>query len=32
MKIEANDKEVQDIFALGYFTIPRFQRPYSLGN
>lgn len=29
MKIEANDKEVQDIFALGYFKIPRFQRPYS---
>lgn len=29
MKIEANDKEVQDIFSLGYFRIPRFQRPYS---
>ncbi|MEA5512807.1 DUF262 domain-containing HNH endonuclease family protein [Nodularia sp. UHCC 0506] len=29
MKIEANDKEVRDIFALGYFKIPRFQRPYS---
>jgi uncharacterized protein with ParB-like and HNH nuclease domain len=29
MKIEANDKEVQDIFSLGYFNIPRFQRPYS---
>ena len=29
MKIEANDKEVQDIFALGHFKIPRFQRPYS---
>lgn len=29
MKIEANDKEVQDIFSLGYFKIPRFQRPYS---
>lgn len=29
MKIEANDKEVQDIFSLGYFQIPRFQRPYS---
>ena len=29
MKIEASDKEVQDIFALGYFQIPRFQRPYS---
>ncbi|WP_086481599.1 DUF262 domain-containing protein [Oceanospirillum sanctuarii] len=32
MKIEANDKEVQDIFSLGYFKIPRFQRPYSWGN
>ena len=31
MKIEANDKEVQDIFSLGYFNIPRFQRPYSWG-
>jgi len=29
LKIEANDKEVQDIFSLGYFNIPRFQRPYS---
>lgn len=29
MKIEASDKEVQDIFSLGYFSIPRFQRPYS---
>jgi uncharacterized protein with ParB-like and HNH nuclease domain len=29
VKIEANDKEVQDIFSLGYFNIPRFQRPYS---
>lgn len=29
MKIEANDKEVRDIFSLGYFKIPRFQRPYS---
>lgn len=29
MKIEANDKEIQDIFKLGYFRIPRFQRPYS---
>jgi uncharacterized protein with ParB-like and HNH nuclease domain len=29
MKIEANDKQVQDIFSLGYFKIPRFQRPYS---
>lgn len=29
MKIEANDKQVQDIFSLGYFQIPRFQRPYS---
>ena len=30
MKIEANDKEVQDIFSLGYFKIPRFQRPYII--
>ncbi len=29
MKIEANDKEIQDIFKLGYFQIPRFQRPSS---
>lgn len=29
MKIEADDKEVQDIFSLGYYKIPRFQRPYS---
>ena len=29
MKIEANDKEIQDIFSSGYFQIPRFQRPYS---
>lgn len=29
MKIEANDKSVQDIFSAGYFKIPRFQRPYS---
>lgn len=32
MKIEANDKEIQDIFSLGYFQIPRFQRPYSWGR
>jgi len=32
MKIEANDKEVQDIFSSGYFQIPRFQRPYSWGK
>lgn len=32
MKIEANDKEVQDIFSSGYFKIPRFQRPYSWGK
>jgi len=31
LKIEADDKEVQDIFSLGYFKIPRFQRPYSWG-
>lgn len=29
MKIEASDKEIQEIFSLGYFKIPRFQRPYS---
>lgn len=29
MKIEANDKEIGDVFKLGYFKIPRFQRPYS---
>lgn len=29
VKIEANDKEVQDIIGAGYFKIPRFQRPYS---
>ena len=32
MKIEANDKAIQDIFSLGYFIIPRFQRPYSWGS
>lgn len=32
MKIEANDKEIQDIFSSGYFQIPRFQRPYSWGK
>jgi uncharacterized protein with ParB-like and HNH nuclease domain len=32
MKIEENDKEVRDIFSLGYFKIPRFQRPYSWGE
>jgi Uncharacterized conserved protein len=32
LKIEANDKEIQDIFSLGYFNIPRFQRPYSWNN
>lgn len=29
MKIEANDKDLRDVFKLGYFKIPRFQRPYS---
>ena len=29
MKIEARDQDVQEIFSLGYFKIPRFQRPYS---
>ncbi|MDC5703754.1 DUF262 domain-containing protein [Vibrio europaeus] len=32
MKIEASDKEVQEIFSSGYFQIPRFQRPYSWGR
>lgn len=32
MKIEANDKEIQEILSLGYFKIPRFQRPYSWGK
>lgn len=32
MKIEADDKEIQDIFSLGVFKIPRFQRPYSWGK
>lgn len=32
MKIEADDKEIQDIFSLGIFNIPRFQRPYSWGK
>lgn len=32
MKIEADDKEIQDIFSLGVFKIPRFQRPYSWGR
>ena len=32
MKIEAHDREVQEIFALGYFKVPRFQRPYSWGE
>jgi hypothetical protein len=32
MKIEANDKEVQEVLSLGYFKIPRFQRPYSWGD
>ncbi|OWY40351.1 hypothetical protein CEK28_05360 [Xenophilus sp. AP218F] len=32
MKIEASDKEIQDILKLGYFKIPRFQRPYSWGK
>ena len=31
MKIDANDKEIQEIFNAGYFKIPRFQRPYSWG-
>lgn len=29
MKIEASDKGIQEVFSLGYFKIPRFQRPYS---
>jgi len=32
VKIEANDKTIQDIFSMGYFKIPRFQRPYSRGD
>ena len=32
VKIEANDKEIQEILSLGYFKIPRFQRPYSWGK
>ena len=32
LKIEANDKEIQEILSLGYFKIPRFQRPYSWGK
>lgn len=32
MKIEANDKEIQEIFSSSYFQIPRFQRPYSWGK
>lgn len=32
MKIEASDKEVQEVFSSGYFKIPRFQRPYSWGK
>ncbi|AZN37983.1 DUF262 domain-containing protein [Iodobacter ciconiae] len=29
MKIEANDKDIQEVFSIGYFRIPKFQRPYS---
>lgn len=29
MKIDAADKDIGDILNLGYFKIPRFQRPYS---
>lgn len=29
MKIEASDKEIQDVFSQGYYQIPRFQRPFS---
>jgi len=32
MKIEAQDKTVQNIFSVGYYKIPRFQRPYSWGE
>jgi len=32
MKIEADDKEIQEIFSSGIFKIPRFQRPYSWGK
>lgn len=29
MKIDAADKDISDILNIGYFKIPRFQRPYS---
>jgi len=29
MKIEASDREIREIFSLGHFIVPRFQRPYS---
>ena len=29
MKIESNDKNIQQLFTMGYLRIPRFQRPYS---
>lgn len=29
MKIDAADKDIGDILNVGYFKIPRFQRPYS---
>ncbi|WP_221051735.1 DUF262 domain-containing protein [Shewanella algae] len=32
MKIEASDKEIQEVLSSGYFEIPRFQRPYSWGR
>jgi hypothetical protein len=29
MKIESNDRNIQQLFTMGYLRIPRFQRPYS---
>jgi hypothetical protein len=29
MKIESFDQTIAELFAMGYFKIPRFQRPYS---
>src|SRR6266496_3867426 len=29
MKIESNDKNIQQLFTMGYLKIPRFQRAYS---
>ncbi len=29
MKIESSDRTIEQLLAMGYFRIPRFQRPYS---